>query len=103
MKQETKKNNCPINGVIEPDFLEYLEKKFKQWQRYHSEGISIGSREIAALENTVKGAKMNAHLGFEYMIELDTKREYIRLEIFGNKEKKAAGEPIYTFEARMCR
>lgn len=103
MKQETKKNKYPINGVIEPDFLEYLQKKFRQWQQYYSRGISVGSREIAALENTIKGAKMNAHIGFEYMFDYETQQEYISLEFYENKEKKAAGIPIYTFGSKICR
>ena len=43
------KSYAPINGVVEPDFLEYLKETFRKWQQYHEEGVALGSREIAKL------------------------------------------------------
>lgn len=50
-----KKTHTPINGVVEPDFLEYLNKKFQQWNDFYEQGISLGSREIANFATTVQG------------------------------------------------
>ena len=46
---EAVKGNAPINGVVEPDFLEYLEKQFKRWQQLAENGVALGSREVAKL------------------------------------------------------
>ena len=27
------KSVTPLNGIVEPDFLEYLDKTFKRWQQ----------------------------------------------------------------------
>ena len=57
------KSYTPINGVVEPDFLEYLKETFRKWQQYHKEGVTLGSREIAKLSNMVAGARLNSRLG----------------------------------------
>ena len=59
------KSYTPINGVVEPDFLEYLKETFRKWQQYHEEGVTLGSREIAKLSNVVEGARINSRFGFE--------------------------------------
>lgn len=55
----------PLNGIMEPDFLEYLDKTFKRWQQLADQGVTLGSREIAKLTDTVYGARLNARYGFE--------------------------------------
>ena len=52
------KSVTPLNGIVEPDFLEYLDKTFKRWQQLAAQGVTLGSSEIAKLTNTVYGAKM---------------------------------------------
>ena len=59
------KSVTPLNGIVEPDFLEYLDKTFKRWQQLAAQGVTLGSREIAKLTDTVYGAKLNARYGFE--------------------------------------
>ena len=38
MVETNYKSYHPINGVVEPDFLEYLKETFRKWQQYHEEG-----------------------------------------------------------------
>lgn len=45
--------------------MEYLDKTFKRWQQLAAQGVTLGSREIAKLTDTVYGAKLNARYGFE--------------------------------------
>ena len=59
------KSVTPLNGIVEPDFLEYLDKTFKRWQQLADQGVTLGSREIAKLTDTVYGAKLNARYGFD--------------------------------------
>ena len=47
------KSVTPLNGIVEPDFLEYLDKTFKRWQQLAAQGVTLGSREIAKLTDTV--------------------------------------------------
>lgn len=55
---EAVKGNAPINGVVEPDFLEYLEKQFKRWQQLAENGVALGSREVAKLTDTYLRGKI---------------------------------------------
>lgn len=68
------KSVTPLNGIVEPDFLEYLDKTFKRWQQLAAQGVTLGSREIAKLTDTVYGAKLNARYGFEAVTRPGTGR-----------------------------
>ena len=56
-----KSKYAPINGVVEPDFLKYLEDTFSQWHKLWEDGVTLGTREIFKFENVLKGASLNAH------------------------------------------
>ena len=71
---EAVKGNAPINGVVEPDFLEYLEKQFKRWQQLAENGVALGSREVAKLTDTIYGARLNARFGFEAVMHRGRRR-----------------------------
>lgn len=99
------KNYSPINGVVEPDFLEYLKETFRKWQQYYREGVTLGSREIAVLSNMVAGARMNARFGFEKYVQRFTDKdgqEWFTLMIYRNWEEAEIGaEPLYSFETKI--
>lgn len=92
-----------INGIIEPDFLQYLTQTFKDWKKLYEEKTALGTREIAKLQWIVYGAKCNAHIGFEVhsirSFKEETGQEHFSLWIFKNKEEMEAGKPLYTFDA----
>ncbi len=99
------KNYHPINGVVEPDFLEYLKETFRKWQQYYREGVTLGSREIAMLSNVVTGAKMNARFGFEkyaqHFMDEDG-QEWFSLMIYRNREElEIDTEPLYCFATKI--
>lgn len=99
-----KKTHTPINGVVEPDFLEYLNKKFQQWNDFYEQGISLGSREIANFATTVQGARLNAHFGFEPVSYrgLDAEgQECFTLSIYYNREAVKTGKPVYHFSTKI--
>lgn len=99
------KNYQPVNGVVEPDFLEYLKETFRKWQQYHKEGVALGSREVARLSNVVAGAKMNSRFGFESFIMRfpdEEGQKWFSLMIYKNREEmKAGADPIYCFAAKI--
>lgn len=99
------KSYHPINGVVEPDFLEYLKETFKNWQQYHREGVTLGSREIAKLSNVVAGAKLNSHFGFEKFAQRFTdeeEQEWFVLLIYRNRqEMESDEEPLYCFATKI--
>ena len=101
------KNYHPINGVVEPDFLEYLKETFKKWQQYHVEGVALGNREIAKLQNVVEGARINSRYGFEKLAHRITDadgQEWFALKIYKNREQMESGtQPLYIFAVRILR
>ena len=101
------KNVTPTNGIVEPDFLEYLKKTFKKWQQLHAEGVTLGGREIAKLTATVQGAKLNARFGFEAITHRgldDEGQDRFTLMIYKNREEmEIDAEPLYCFASRIYR
>lgn len=96
--------DIPLNGIIEPDFLEYLTKTFKRWNELFENGVSVGSREIAKFSDTVKGARMNARFGFEAVMdrgEDEKGQEYFTLMVYKNREAADAGTPLYCFRTKI--
>lgn len=96
--------NMPINGIIEPDFLDHLTKTFKRWNELFENGVSVGSREIAKFSATMQGAKMNARFGFEWAMPRKTDeegQERINLYIYKNRETMEKGMPLYYFTAKV--
>ncbi len=105
---ETKyKSYTPINGVVEPDFLEYLKETFRKWQQYHKEGVALGSREIAKLSNVVDGARINSRFGFEKFANRFTDeegQEWFSLMIYKNREEMEIDvEPLFHFATKIQR
>ncbi len=107
MAEANYKNYAPINGVVEPDFLEYLKETFKKWQQYHNEGVALGSREIAKLSNVVDGARMNSRFGFEKFTHHFTDgegQEWFSLMIYKNREEmEIDAEPLFHFTTKTCK
>lgn len=102
-----KERQYPINGIVEPYFLEYLVSTFEHWNRLRAEKVALGTREIAKFENVVMGAKMNSRFGFEAVIrrgilDKDNEEHYILL-IYRNREKMEAKEPLYSFDTKIYR
>ena len=103
---ENVKDYQPINGVVEPDFLEYLKKTFQGWQQYFKEGVTLGSREIAKLTDTVYGAKLNARYGFEAVARREPDEEgqdRFTLMIYKNREAVENDPPLYHFTTPIHR
>ena len=107
MAEANYKSYAPINGVVEPDFLEYLKETFKKWQQYHSEGVELGGREIAKLSNMVDGARMNSRFGFEKFTHYFTDKEgqeLFSLMIYKNREEmEIDAEPLFHFTTKIHR
>lgn len=107
MAEANYKNYHPINGVVEPDFLEYLKETFRKWQQYHKEGVALGSREIAKLSNVVEGARINSRFGFEKFANRFTDeegQEWFSLLIYKNREEmEIDAEPLYLFATKIHR
>ena len=101
------KSYAPINGVVEPDFLEYLKETFRKWQQYHEEGVALGNREIAKLSNVVAGARLNSRFGFEKLARRFTDEEgeeWFCLMIYKNREElEIDADPLYCFASRIHR
>jgi hypothetical protein len=96
----------PLNGIMEPDFLEYLDKTFKRWQQLADQGVTLGSREIAKLADTVYGARLNARYGFEAITHrgLDEEgQERFSIMFYRNREAAETEEPLYTFSTPIHR
>lgn len=95
-------NNQPINGVIEPDFLQYLTKTFKDWNKLHEDKTTLGTREISKMQWILYGAKRNARYGFEAVAKRhrveEEDQEHFTLMIYKNKEELKNGEPLYYFD-----
>ena len=103
---ENVKDYQPINGVVEPDFLEYLKKTFQGWQQYFKEGVTLGSREIAKLTDTTYGAKLNARYGFEAVTRREPDEEgqdRFTLMIYKNREAVENDQPLYHFTTPIHR
>lgn len=101
------KSMAPLNGVVEPDFLEYLTKNFKRWQQLAVQGVPLGSREIAKFQNILMGAKLNARFGFEAITRRDVseqdRAEHYTVFIYRNREAAETEEPLYIFDTPICR
>ena len=96
----------PLNGIVEPDFLEYLDKTFKRWQQLAAQGVTLGSREIAKLTDTVYGAKLNARYGFEAVTRREPDEEgqdRFTLMIYKNREAVENDPPLYHFTTPIHR
>lgn len=99
-----KKTHTPTNGVVEPDFLEYLNKKFQKWNDFYEQGISLGSREIANFATTVQGAKLNARFGFEPVLHRGPDaegQERYTFMIYKNREAVETEMPLYHFSTKI--
>ena len=107
LKQTTPQ--APINGIIEPDYLQYLKETFKRWQQLKEEEITLGTREIAKLTQTLEGAKLNCRYGFSYEIQRSAPEDdtqLIQLKIYQainpyTGEMKSTA--LFTFEAEIWR
>ena len=98
------KEYVPTNGIVEPDFLEYIKKTFKHWNKLYENGITLGSREIAKFKSTVYGAKLNARFGFEAVTHrgLDEEgQEWFALLIYKNREAVDIEMPLYKFRTKL--
>ncbi|MBQ6994987.1 MAG: hypothetical protein IJN64_10945 [Lachnospiraceae bacterium] len=96
----------PINGVVEPDFLEYLKKTFQKWQQNFEERVTTGTREIAKLQERVMGAKLNSRYGFEAIARRDLDDEgqdCFTLMIYKNREAVVSEPPLYHFTVKIYR
>lgn len=103
---EAVKGNAPINGVVEPDFLEYLEKQFKRWQQLAENGVALGSREVAKLTDTIYGARLNARFGFEAVMHRGPDEEgqgHFTVLIYKNRDAAATEKPLYSFDTPIYR
>lgn len=101
---EEVKKYVPTNGVVEPDFLEYIKKKFKQWNEFYEQGISLGSREIANFATTVQGAKLNARFGFVPVLHRGPDaegKERCTFMIYKNREAVETEMPLYYFSTNI--
>lgn len=98
-------NYIPINRIVEPDFLNYLQTTFKEWQRLAEQKTPLGSRMLSKTANIIEGARLNAHNGFTYSFKYIPQKKgennIIRLQIFTSCNKHLDGEPQYTFETEI--
>lgn len=101
-----KKSIAPLNGIVEPDFLEYLDKTFKRWQQLADQGVTLGSREIAKLTDTIYGARLNARYGFEVITNRgpdEEGQEHFTVMFYRNREVAETEKPLYTFSTPIYR
>ena len=96
------KKNVPINGVIEPDFLKYLEDTFSRWHKLWEDGVTLGTREISKFENVLMGAKLNAHTGFMPSMHRgsneETEQNHYTVLIYKNQKAMETEPPLFTFD-----
>ena len=100
------KSVTPLNGIVEPDFLEYLDKTFKRWQQLAAQGVTLGSREIAKLTDTIYGARLNARFGFEAVMHRgpdEEGKEHFTVLIYKNRDAVATEKPLYSFSTPIYR
>lgn len=95
----------PTNGVIEPDFLEYLARTFDRWGKLPTEKVTLGTREISKFQDVLMGAKLNARFGFETAthrgISDEDGKEHYTLLIYKNQKEKEAGNVLYSFDTEI--
>lgn len=95
----------PTNGVIEPDFLEYLARTFDRWGKLPAEKVTLGTREISKLQDILTGARLNARFGFEVTaqrgISDEDGKEHYTLLIYRNQKEKEAGKVLYYFDTEI--
>lgn len=96
---------APTNGVIEPDFLEYLARTFDRWGKLPTEKVTLGTREISKFQDVLMGAKLNARFGFETAthrgISDEDGKEHYTLLIYKNQKEKEAGNVLYSFDTEI--
>ncbi len=96
----------PENGIVEPDFLEYLVRTFDRWQKLSMEGVTLGTREIAKFQNILMGAKLNSRFGFDATVKRkigEDGLEHYTLRIYKNRKAVKKGEHLYTFDTVIFR
>lgn len=97
----------PTNGVIEPDFLEYLARTFDRWRKLPTEKVTLGTREISKFQDILMGAKLNARFGFEVAthrgVSDEDGKEHYTVMIYKNREEKEAGNTLYSFDTEIYR
>lgn len=98
----TSERKMPINGIVEPDFLKYLEETFTRWKKLWEDGITLGSREIMKFESVLKGARLNAHTGFIPVTNREwneeTKQNHYTMLIYQNQKAMETGQSLYSFD-----
>lgn len=103
---ESTKAYTPINGIVEPDFLEYLTKTFKRWKSLYENQVAVGTREISKFMATIQGARLNSRFGFEAVTHQGTDKEgenSFTLMIYKNREAVETGEPLFSFSVPICK
>ena len=83
-----------------------LDPTFKRWQQLADQGVTLGSREIAKLTDTVYGAKLNARYGFEAVARREPDEEgqdRFTLMIYKNREAVENDPPLYHFTTPIHR
>lgn len=95
----------PTKGIVEKELLEHIKKTFKRWEEYYETKITLGTREIAKLQDRLIGAKLNARYGFEAVMQRnrdnEEKGEYLTLVIYRSKEAVETEEPLYFFTTKI--
>lgn len=100
------KERAQLNGIMEPDFLEYLEKTFKRWQQLAEQGVTLGGREIAKLTDTIYGARINSRYGFETVTRREKNeedQEYLTVTFYKDRKAVEMNRPLYTFSTPVHR
>ncbi len=97
----------PINGVIEPDFLEYLARTFDRWQKLPAQEVTLGTREIAKFEDVLLGAKLNSRYGFEIKTTREVSdedgMEHYTVLIHKKQGTEKEEKPLFTFDTPIYR
>lgn len=96
----------PTKGIVEKELLEHIKKTFKRWEEYYETKTTLGTREIAKLQDRLIGAKLNARYGFEAVMQRNRDNEegeYLTLVIYRSKETVETEEPLYFFTTKIYR
>ncbi len=96
----------PTKGIVEKELLEHIKKTFKRWEEYYEAKTTLGTREIAKLQDRLIGAKLNARYGFEAVMQRNRDNEegeYLTLVIYKSKEAVETEEPLYFFTTKIYR
>lgn len=91
-----------INGVVEPDFLEYVEETFSKWNKLFEDGITLGTREITKFESAVNGGKLNSRFGFFSISHRgwneETQQNHYTITIYKNIKASTSEKPLFVFD-----